>query len=219
MKKRLLLKTVLLFTIFLLVGLGLTPITTSNKINEQTYTTDILLTKSIFKTDDTKNYLQNEKDLDQLKNFLSNNLQLGENSDITIDGIIKLIKDMLIDNPSLLRKNIIISQGWSYDTNIFKHTKLQIKHDLFSLWHYTKESKTGIKSKTYVIQANELMASKTIGLYRGAQTGFMFRPIGFYLFQKMTVPQLSHTLFIGFASYVYINAEEVIQIPFTIPQL
>ena len=160
MKKKLLKQTFVVFTIFILIGLGLTPVTSSNEIIEQKQNIDIE---------------QNEKELNQLTNYLLEILQSETPSETNVDEIVNNIENMITDDPTFLRKTLVISQGWSYDANIFKNSKLQIKNDLFSFWHYAQASKTGRESKTIVIRSNDLMSSKTIELYRGTQTGFMFR--------------------------------------------
>lgn len=189
MQKKLLKGIIAIFTIFLLIGI--TPVTTSNKIVEPKQNNDIT-------------------------NYLSYILTSEITNEATVNEIINLIKEKIIDNPSLIKKTIVISHGWGIDTNVFKNSKLNIKRDLFYFWHYGQASKTGVESKTFVIRANDLTTTKTIELYRGTQTGFMIKPFGLYLFQKKTAPQLSHTLFIGFASYIYVNANEEIQIPISL---
>ena len=205
MKQKLLLKALVLFTIFLLMGLGLNPIVSSKTTIEQ---------KQII--NDTKSFSLNEKELCLLKNYISNILT-EKISDTLIEKIIKTIKNMIYTNPSLLNKDIVISQGWGYNTNLFKNTRFQIKHEALSFWHYTQASKHGIESKTFVIRANDATSPRTIELYRGIQTGLMVRSIGLYFFQKNTFPTLSYTLFIGFAGNVFVTAEEVIEIPFPLP--
>ena len=207
-------KTMAIITIFLLIGLGLTPSTSSNEIIEQTQSSNTLVNTSTFGIEDTKIDLINEEELNLLIEYLSDILPLDITSGITFDEIINIIKNMLNNNPTLLRKTLVISQGWSYNTNFFKNTRLQIKHNLFHFWHYTQASKRGRESKTFFIKPNELTPLAKVELYSGAQTGFMFRPLGFYCFQKSTFPILSYTLFIGFASYVFISAQEKIQLPF-----
>jgi hypothetical protein len=207
MKKILLFKTIVIFTILMLITLGFSPVATSYKIDGQ----------SKIQTDETTTYSQNEKEIETFKNYLEKILQLEETSDITIDEIINIIQNMVIDNPTLLRKTIVISQGWARDINIFSNSKLKIMRDLFHFWHYTQASKSGVESKTIVMRASDIITSRSVELYRGTQLGFMFRPFGIYLYQKRTVPQLSHTLFIGFSSNIYITAQEIIQIPIPLP--
>lgn len=194
MKNKLLKQTLVVFTIFIIIGLGLTPVTSSNKIIEE-----------------------NEEELNQLTDYLIEILQSETTSETNVDEIVNNIENIVINDPTFLRKTLVISQGWSYDANIFKNSKLQIKNDLFSFWHYAQASKTGRESKTIVIRSNDLMSSKTLEIYRGTQTGFMLRPFGLYCFQKKPVTQLSYSLFIGFASYVYVTAQEEIQVPFSFP--
>ena len=211
MKKTLLIKSIVLLTILMLIGIGFSPIATSHKIMEQTQR------NKLAEIEETTTLSQNEKDIELLKKYLEETLQLEQTSDLTTDEIVVLIYNMLLDNPSMLRKTIVISQGWGRDINIFKSSKLQIMRDLFYFWHYTQASKAGVESKTFVIRANDIITSRSIELYRGSQIGFMIRPLGIYLFQKRSIPQLSHTLFIGIASYVYLTAEEIIQIPIPLP--
>jgi len=207
MKQKLLIKAIVIFTIFLLMGLGLNPVVSSNKIIEQKESNDILVNQQLSEIDDTNTFSLNEKELELLKNCISNILP----TDITLEQIINFIKNMVNVNPSLLRKNLVISQGWSNTANFFKDSKFQIKQDAFSFWRYTQSSKAGVESKTFVSRLkNDFFSSKSVELYTGAQTGFMIRPIGLYFFQKNTYPNLSYTLFIGFASYVYVNAEKEI---------
>lgn len=207
-------KTISIITIFLLLGLGLNPITSSYNINNKTQTNDIFLKTSTLEIDDTKTDSLNEEELNLLIEYLSNILPSEIINNITFEEIINIIKNMLTDNPTLLRKTFIISQGWSYNTNLFKNTKLQIKNDFLHYWHYSQASKNGRESKTFVIRSMDLLSSEIVELYSGKQTGIVFRPLGLYCFQKNQFPVLSYTLFIGFASYVYINAQEEIQIPF-----
>ncbi len=121
---------------------------------------------------------------------------------------------MIDIDTSLLNKDIVISQGWGYNTNLFKNTRFQIRHKALSFWHYTQASKHGMESKTLVIRANDATSSRTIELYRGIQTGLMINSIGLYFFQKNTFPTQSYTLFIGFAGNVLITAEEIVELPF-----
>ncbi len=207
-------KTISILTIFLLIGLGLNPITGSYEINKKTQTEDIFLTTSNLAIDDDKIDSLNEEELNLLIEYLSNILPSDIISDTTFEEIVNILKNMLNDNPTLLRKTFIISQGWSYNTNYFKNTKLQIKHDLLHFWHYSQASKNGRESKTFIIRSMDLLSSEIVELYSGKQTGIVFRPLGLYCFQKNKFPALSYTLFIGFASYVFINAQEEIQIPF-----
>lgn len=211
MKKILLIKSIVLLTILMLIGIGFSPIATSHKIIEETQS------NSLIEIEETSTLSQNEKDIELVKKYLEETLELEQTSDITTDEIIDLIYNMLLDNPSMLRKTIVISQGWGRDINIFKSSKLQIMRDLFYFWHYTHASKAGVESKTFVIRPSDIITSRSIELYKGTQVGFMFRPVGIYLFQKRTIPQLSRTIFIGFASYVDIYAEEMIQIPIPLP--
>ncbi len=211
MKKILLIKSIALLTILTLIGIGFNPIATSHKIIEETQG------NSLIEIEETSTLSQNEKDIELLKKYLEETLEFEQTSDITTEEIIDLIYNMLLDNPSMLRKTIVISQGWGRDINIFKSSKLQIMRDLFYLWLYTHASKTGAESKTFVIRGSDIITSGSIELYRGSQVGFMFRPLGIYLFQKRTIPQLSHTIFVGFSSYVYLMAEEMIQIPIPLP--
>ena len=206
-------KTMLIISMFVLVGFGLTPLISSNEIIEQTHGSGTLITSTL-EIDDAKADFLNEEELNFLKGYLSDLLPLEITSGTTFDDIINIIKDMLNRNPSLARKTLVISQGWSYNINAFKNTKLQIKRDLLHFWQYIQASKRGRESKTLVIKSNEQIYSKTVELYSGTQIGFMFRPLGIYCFQKHTFPILSYTLFIGFASYVFIRAQEEIQLPF-----
>lgn len=201
-------KTITIIAIFLLIGLCLNPIISSNKIIEQTQNNDNLENPSTSEINNINTLSLNEKIIEILKNYILNNLPSDIASNIDIDKIVNYVSNAINVNPSLLRKTLVISQGWNYNINYFKNSKLHITHDLFSFWHYTQASKTGIESKTFVIKANDLDTSKTVESYRGKQTGFMFRPLGLYLFQKNTIPLLSYTLYIGFASYTFITAEE-----------
>lgn len=203
-------KTMLIIAIILLISLGLNPIISSNEIIEQTQSNDTITASEI---ENAKTDSINEEELSSLIEYLSIMLPLEITNDTNFDDIINIIKDILNRNPTLIRKTLIISQGWSYNINFLKNTKLQIKHDLFHFWQYIQASKRGRESKTFVIKSNEPISSKTIELYSGTQIGFMFRPLGIYCFQKNTFPILSYSLFIGFASYVFISAQEEIQIP------
>jgi hypothetical protein len=205
-------KTILIITMFILTGLGLTPLISSNEIIEKTQSSNALIT-STSEIDDTKTDLITEEELNFLKDYLSEIFPLEKTSGTTFDDIINIIKNILSRNPALKRSALVISQGWSYNINFFKNTKLQIKKDLFQFWQYIQASKRGKESKTLVIKSNEPISSRTVGLYSGTQIGLMFRPLGVYCFQKNTFPILSYTLFIGFATYVFINAQEEIQIP------
>ena len=209
-------KTMLITSIFVLMGLGLTPLISSNEIIEQTQSSDTLTTSAL-EIEDAKTDLINEEEINFLKGYLSDMFPLEKTSGTTFDDIINIIKEILNRNPTLMRKTLVISQGWSYNINFFKNTKLQIKNDLFHFWQYIQASKRGKESKTLVIRSNEPISSKTIELYSGTQVGFMFRPLGVYYFQKNTFPVLSSTLFIGFASHVFISAQEEIQIPLLFP--
>ncbi|MCJ7570796.1 MAG: hypothetical protein MUO82_02820 [Candidatus Thermoplasmatota archaeon] len=194
--------------------MGLSPVISSNKTIEQKQSNGIVVNPQVSEIDDTNTFSLNEKELELLKNYILIILPTGRISDLIVYEIINLIKDKFNSYPSLLRKNLVISQGWGYNTNLFKNTRFQIKHDAFSFWHYAQDSKKGIESKTFVIRANNVISSRTIELYRGTQTGFMVRSIGLYFFLKNTFPLMSYTLFIGFASYVFVTAEEIVQIPF-----
>lgn len=210
-------KTMAIITIFLLIGLGLNPIASSNKIIEQTQSNDILLNPSVLEINDINTFSLDEKELDLLRSYILNLLPSEMLSDTTVYEIINFIKNMLDNNPSLIRNKLVISQGWSYTVDLFKNTRFQIKRDPFFFWHYAQASKKGMESKTFVIKPNDMITSKTVEFYRGVQTGLMIRPIGLYFFQKNTFPILSYTLFIGFASYIFINAEEevILNNPFT----
>ena len=211
MKKKLLIKSIIVFTIFLLIGLGLNPVISSNKIIEQKQSNNIVVNPKVLEIDDTNTYSLNEKELELLKKYISSILPTDITSDTIVDEIINFIKNTVNNNPSLLRKNLVISQGWSNTANFFKDSKFQIKHDAFSFWRYTQSSKAGAESKTFVSRLkNDFFSSNSVELYIGAQTGFIIRSIGLYFFQKNTYPMLSYTLFIGFASYVYVNAEKEI---------
>jgi hypothetical protein len=200
------------------MGLGLSPAASSNKIIEQKQSNDTV-NQSALEIDNIKTFSLNEKEFDLLKNYISNILPLDKTSNKFVDEIINSIKNMLKDQPLLLKKTLVISQGWSYDINFFKNTRFQIKRDIFSFWHYTSASKTGVESKTFIMRSNGLLSSRSAELYIGKQTGIMYRPIGLYFFQKNMFPLRSYTLFIGFASYVYINAEKEVNInpPSTLP--
>jgi len=206
-------KTLLTINLLLLMSLGISPLISSNEIIEQAQKSDALLTSTLEIEDDETDSINGEE-LNSLIEYLSDLLPLEITSGTTFDDIINIIKDMLNRNPSLARKTLVISQGWSYNINAFKNTKLQIKRDLLHFWQYIQASKRGRESKTLVIKSNEQIYSKTVELYSGTQIGFMFRPLGIYCFQKHTFPILSYTLFIGFASYVFIRAQEEIQLPF-----
>jgi len=205
-------KTILIIFIFLLMGLGLTPLINSNEIIEQKQISGTLITSTL-EIEDAETDLISEKELNYLKGYLSEIFPIEKNSSTNFDDIINIIKDILNRNPTFKRKTLVISQGWSYNINFFKNTKLQIKNDLFHFWQYIQASKRGKESKTFVIKSNQPLSSKTIELYSGTQIGFMFRPLGIYYFQKNTFPILSSTLFIGFASHVFIRAQEQIQMP------
>ena len=205
-------KTMLIISIFVLTGFGLTPLISSNEIIEQTHSSDTLITSTL-EIDDANTDSINEEELNFLKGYLSDIFPLEITSGTTFDDIINIIKDILNKNPTLIRSTLVISQGWSYNINFFKNTKVQIKNEILHFWHYIQASKRGKESKTLVIKSNGPISSKTVELYSGTQIGFMFRPLGIYCFQKNTFPILSYTLFIGFASYVFISAQEEIQIP------
>ena len=205
-------KTMLIISIFVLMGFGLTPLISSNEIIEQTHSSDTLITSTL-EIDDAKTDFINEEELNFLKGYLSDVFPLEITSGTTFDDIISIIKNILNKNPTLIRSTLVISQGWSYNINFFKNTKVQIKNELFHFWHYIQASKRGKESKTLIIKSNGPISSKTVELYSGTQIGFMFRPLGIYCFQKNTFPILSYTLFIGFANYVFISAQEEIQIP------
>jgi hypothetical protein len=211
MKKKLLIKSIIVFTIFLLIGLGLNPVANSYKTIEQKQSNNIVVNPLVSEIDGTNTFSLNEKELELLKNYISNILPTEIKSDTIINEIINRIKNTVDNNPSLLRKNLVISQGWGNTANFFKDTKFLIKRDAFSFWRFTQSSKTGLESITFVSRLkDDLFSSNSVELYKGAQTGFMIRSIGLYFFQKNTFPMLSYTLFIGFASYVYVNAEKEI---------
>ena len=61
MKKKLLIKSIVILTIFLLIGLGLNPVVNSNKIIEQKQSNNIVVNPSVLEIDETNTYSLNDK--------------------------------------------------------------------------------------------------------------------------------------------------------------
>lgn len=233
MEKKLLKKIVVVSVIFLLIGLGLSPVASSKKTNEKSQHDDIVLNQFSLETDENKVFSLNEKEFDLLKNLISYIIQniaseknandnwidsiisLDKTDNPLLNGIINLILNALQnknDGTIFSKKTIVISQGWSYNFNYFKNSKFEIKRNSYSFWHYTHGSKTGGESKTLIIKPDRLFFSKSAEIFKGKQIGFMYQPTGIYIYQKNNFPKPCYTLFIGFANFANAIASEEIEL-------
>ena len=233
MEQKALKKIVVISVIFLLIGLGLSPVASSKKTNEKNQHDNIVLNLSSLKTDGNNVFSLNAKEFDLLKSLISyiiQNIASEKNandnwidsiisSDKTgntfLNEIINLILNALQnknDQSIFSKKTIVISQGWSYNFNYFKNSKFEIKRNGYSFWHYIHGSRTGGESKTLVIRPDGLLFSKGIEIFKGKQIGFMYQPTGLYIYQKNTFPQPCYTFFIGSAYFVKANAKEKIEL-------
>ena len=111
--------------------------------------------------------------------------------------IISSLFTMLIDSKILSNRQIVVSEGWSYDANPFKKTETEAMKPLI-FWHYCESSdKLPIPSSTSIIRFNP-METQT---YTGGQLGLLFRFKGIYVHIPQKLPEQSFTFFIGFAKH------------------
>ena len=233
MEQKVLKKIVVVSVIFLLIGLGLSPVASSKKTNEKNQHDNIVLNLSSLKTDGNNVFSLNAKEFDLLKSLISYIIQniaseknandnwidsiisSGETGNTFLNEIINLILNALQnknDQPLFSKKTLVISQGWSYNFNYFKNSKFEIKRNDNLFWRFIHGSRTGDESKTLVIRPDGLFSSKGIEIFKGKQIGFMYRPTGLYIYQKNNFPKPCYTLFIGFAGFVIANSEEKIEL-------
>ena len=228
MKKNLLNKICGITILIILIGLAFNPIVSSKETNEEE-NEKIILNLSYPNSNENKIFSLNEKEFNLLKSLISEiiqNLASGKKStDNLIDsitkldtsentfltGVINFIKDIILqknDGLSLFpKKTLVISQGWSYNLNIFKNGEFKVKSSIFSFWHYAHGSRVGGESKTLVIRSGETLFSEGAELYKGRQVGLSYRPTGLYIYQKNMLPKPSYTLFIGLTNNVFAHAE------------
>lgn len=151
-------------------------------------------------------------DEDNLQKLIEIIQQLDENDNPLIDMIKNFIQNRLNNNRPFLEKTFIISQGWSYNFNLYKTSKFELERNAFSFWHYTKGARNGGGSKTLILRPDKVMSSKSAELFIGRQTGFMLRPTGLYIYQSNMFPKPSYTFFIGFANYAYAYGTEQVEL-------
>jgi len=234
MEQKVLKKIVVVSVIFLLIGLGLSPVASSKKTNEKDQHDNIVLNLSSLKTDGNNVFSLNAEEFDLLKSLISYIIQniaseknandnwidsiisSGETGNTFLNEIINFILNFIQNNnnqPLLLKNTLVISQGWSYNFNYFKNSKSEIKRNDNLFWRFNQGSRTGDESKTLVIRPEDgLFSSKGIEIFKGKQIGFMYRPTGLYIYQKNNFPQPCYTFFIGFAGFVIANSEEKIEL-------
>ena len=144
--------------------------------------------------------------------FLDN---LGNNDNSIINNIIDFIRDRIADNNnnrSPLQKTFIVSQGWSYNLNLYKKSVFQLKRNFITFWHYCKSARTGGESKTFILKPEDMLISKSAEALIGRQTGLMIRPKGIYIYKASMFPKPSYTFFIGFANNVISTGQEKYEI-------
>lgn len=208
-------KIIMGIIVFLLVGAGLSSISSAKKI-EKEQSDNLLSTLLSPEADTTKILFLDENEFNLLKNSISDNN--GDGAFLTT--IIDIIKNNLLgsdnnnNNKLLSKKTLVISQGWGYNFNIFKNSKFEMKRSMYSFWQFSHGSRNDMESKTLVIRPDGALSSRSAEMYKGRQMGFMYRPTGLYIFQKNMFPMLSYTLFIGYANSVNVNAEEEIELSY-----
>jgi hypothetical protein len=111
--------------------------------------------------------------------------------------ILSKLISYLLNAEFLKNKDLVVSQGWSYNFNPFKKASTDFMKP-FAVWRYTKSpSMLVIPSTTTIINFNP-MEVKTLA---GGQIGVLLRFKGFYIHIPKPLPDESFTFFIGFARY------------------
>jgi len=223
-------KIIALSIIFILIGVGISPVINSEKTIKEEKNDGFIL--NILRPNKNEAFYLDSNEYEIIKNLLkdliqyfifgegsNNNLldllrSYNENDNPLIEKIINFIKSLFqFENlPNFLKKSFIISQGWSNNINFFKKSRYELKRNAFSFWHYTQESNTGGESKTLIFRPDKMFMSQSAELYKGRQTGFMYKPVGIYIHQSKMYPKTSYTFFIGLANFALANADTIVEL-------
>ena len=224
-------KIIAIFTIILLIGIGLSPISTSKNIEkkQETSTLEVIyfengemkelsLKKDSFDrlisllTDFVQSILSNKENTEEIIESID---QLNQNNIPFITSIINFIKNRFSNRNtifSLFKKTFVISQGWNYNFNIYKNSRFEIKRNGFSMFHYVRGSRSGGESKTLILSPDTMFSSKSANLITGRQTGFMIKPTGIFIHESKMFPKTSYTFFIGFSNLATTKGQKHLKI-------
>ena len=211
MKKGLLKKGIVIWVIALFVTIYMTPVYANEKIKEESFSVELNLV-------DYEGILSQEKielslsELEGLKDRLSSiieNLQSSNNKNEIINVLesflnfeeypfLSSILEQLINSGLKFDKNLIFSQGWGYNFNPLKNSKIDFIKSIY-LWRYSDSANPiNTPSSTVILSMNPF----NVKTFIGNQIGLMLRFRGVHIHIDRSYPLGSYTIFLGTAKNI-----------------
>lgn len=113
--------------------------------------------------------------------------------------ILSLIIELLGQIKIIKNRDLVISQGWSYNFNSNKEQKTSV-YKLISMWNYLPYSTYNFTSKTIILKHSRI--SFKAEYMAGMQMGMMNRFRGIHIYIPRVFPEKSYTFFIGTVKHV-----------------
>jgi len=211
MKKGLLKKGIVIWVIALFVTIYMTPVYANEKIKEESFSVELNLV-------DDEGILSQEKielslsELEGLKDRLSSiieNLQSSNNKNEIINVLesflnfkeypfLSRILEQLINSGFSFDRNLIFSQGWGYNFNPLKNSKIDFIKSIY-IWRYSDSANPiNMPSSTAILSMNPF----NVKTFIGNQMGVMLLFRGAHIHIDRSYPLGSYTIFLGTAKYV-----------------
>ena len=135
--------------------------------------------------------IKSQTDMSSLINLLMRFLNNGNYP------ILSRLVEYLLSAEFLTNKDIILSQGFSYNINPFKKTSTDFMKP-FVVWRYMESSNMFTTPCSTTVVKFDPLEFKTV---TGAQIGLLLRFKGIYIHIPRQMPEQSFTFFAGFARH------------------
>ena len=211
MKKGLFKKGLVIWVIILFVTIYMAPVYANEKIKEESFSVELNLV-------DYERILSQEKvelslsEIEGLKDRLSSiieNLKTSKNENEIIDVLesflnfqeypfLSNILEQLLNSGFSIDRNLIFSQGWGYNFNPLKNSKIDFMKSI-NFWRYRDSANPiDVPSSTVTLSMDPFK----VKTFMGDQMGFMLRFRGVHIHIARSYPLGSYTIFLGTAKHV-----------------
>jgi hypothetical protein len=211
MNKGLIKKGLVIWIIAIFVTIYITPVYANETIKEETFSVEYNLIDSKGILNKEKVELSSseiERLMDGLLLIIENLRPLKDENEI-IDVLesflnfedypfLSRIIEQILNSGFSFNRDLIFSQGWGYDFNPLKKTKVDFIKSIY-FWHYTDSANPiNIPSSTATISMDPFQ----VRTFLGNQMGFMLRFRGAHIHISRSYPMGSFTIFLGSARHV-----------------
>lgn len=211
MKKGLLKKGIVIWVIALFVAIYMTPVYANEKIKEESYSVELNLIdyEGIFSQEKVELSLSEIEGLKDRISSIIENLQSSKNENEIIDVLesflnfqeypfLSNILEQLLNSRFSFDRNLIFSQGWGYNLNPLKNSKIDFIKSIY-FWRYSDSANPiDVPSSTAALSMDPFK----VKTFMGNQMGAMLRFRGVHIHIARSYPLGSYTIFLGSANRV-----------------